>query len=309
MLDPDDILIAEKAGLSQKRVRKKGAMSYCTSGFPKNCVVKAFGFHDIIEGADLSIYGKDLSDFWYNQGAVPILLNLVLTAPIVNVAMYVHLINNDTKFMFWNNKAKIDGYDMFRAIEKDGFRLLRDYESPDDEYRFGRIHNNRISWYDQNDIHRHVLREMLPRLPEQLTPSLSRDDIVRAVYDNTKLFEAKRFNIIPNEEFHLNYDDANNFYMYLDNYFIRVTKDTVEKLPYTELHKPIFERSVKEHVDIDILEYDDYAGCEWDTFLQHTCTPKRGMELDGARYLALKRTIGYLLLKYKSPVLSKAVIF
>lgn len=312
LLDPDDSLVATESVLTKNGVptqnKNKGALHYCTSGLPKKCVVKSFSFNDMVKGVSLSVYGKDLSDYWFNGGLTPTLVNIMNDVLPQEDNIYADKINVETEFVFWDNKKNIDGYDLFKAIVNDGFRLMRDYYSPDDPFQLGRIYDNKIGWYDQNEIHQHVLLEMLPRLPEQLSPIISRTDIEREVYNSTRLFETKRYNIIPKYEFDLNHDDNNNFYMYLQDYYIHVTKDKVEKLPYSELKKPIFERSIKKKVKIDILKQSDYMGCEWDMFLRHTCTPSRGLEVDGERYLALKRTIGYLLLKYKSPTLSKAVI-
>lgn len=304
LLDPDDFLL----GCGEDK-SKQGAMNRCKNGFPKNCTVKSFKFTDKIEGVDLNGFkAKDLSEFWYNGHLKPTLLQIIKTVPIVAAAEYNSLTNKETEFVFWNNQMQIDGYDLFKIIEKDGFGFLRNYEERDDEYKLGRIHNNLVTWHSEDDVNQHVLHDIVMRLPETISPKITRETIRKAVY-RANLFEKKKFNILPKREFSLNYDDKENYYMYLDESYIHVNKDTIEQLDYSNLKKPIFERSIFRNTKFDIVSPEQYEGCVWDTFLMHTCTPRKGGELDVFRYEALKSTIGYLLLKYQSPVLSKAVIF
>lgn len=295
----------------------EGAVSKCNTGIPKNSEVYAIRFDNTyldMDFADLGI--KDLSDFVarLQETASGVLISIIDYITPVDKSLYSKHINEDVEFCFWDNNGEIDGYELFKTIQTDGFGFLRDIDKPDSEGQLGLIKDNIIDFCEPGEIHNYVLNDLVFRLPEEITPKISRELIRRNLFNKTNLFELKRFNILPNIKFRKQRDTKDEGLFYGEDKYIIVSAEKIDVLPLSHLTAPIYRQDIKESLNnfsvSDSIDY--YDNCIFDRFLQRLATFGRGTseeKFDISRYNSLKSTIGYLLHKFRSPILSKAVIW
>ena len=278
--------------------------------------IKALKFTDNVNGVDLSMYDfKDLSDYHASNMGLEMLLKLFHDLDYI-------LINDDhiegiEKYRFFDNALKIDTFNLYKTLDKQGFNFLKEQ---DDKRQLGRLHKNTIEYFDEKEVHSWCLNKLIYEYPEQINDEVSREDLQKALFYIPNAFELKKFNILPERKINPHRDTHNAGYIYLKDYYLKVSSKEIEKKEYSKLKRPIFKKSIHENLDFKLLPYmpernalDTYGeyskDCIFDLFLQRVCTAAIGAKLDFTRYEALKSAIGYMLHKYRDESLTKAVVF
>lgn len=251
---------------------------------------------------------KDLSDFFASGGETSHLINYIETSfEPYDIDSYFNS-NPEIQFCFWNKNGEINVYEFWRVMVQQGFFFgyMGDNDGVKELYR---NQDNLIYGFDVDGLQNYVYNELLDKVPNQLNEKLTVRDIRENIMRMSgQLYDKKKYNTIPFKPLVMNKDNKDFAYYYFKNAVIKISKDSVEKVDYNELQKPIFASHVKEH-NIDLVETADFDDFGFWQFLRNVCRPYKGQAVDEPRFDALRSTIGYLLHKYLSPVNQKAVIF
>lgn len=278
-----------------------------------NTQIKHIKIDEIFNSSNISDI-SDISSNVENESLLDSLLDRMTNEPANDFNTYcdvsdLHLIN------FFDSDCKIDNYKLFKALEEEGVQFITIDKNPAHR-KLARFDNNIIEYLTNQSLHSYALNELVNKVPEDKLPvGLLTDNLREAVWEKSNLFTESRYNLFKTTNIETKSDTAEHKYIYLKDCFIDVSKDYVNYCSYETLDKPIFKQDVWNDIEFTYLPYIDFEDgaecrdCEFDIFLQHTCTNRDSKEFDKQRYLALKSVIGYLLHNYKNPALLKAVIF
>ncbi|MCM1069940.1 MAG: hypothetical protein NC038_07760 [Paludibacter sp.] len=135
--------------------------------------------------------------------------------------------------------------------------------------------------------------------PNQVEISITTSTIRNKFLDNMQnLFSPDMLSRLrPNSSIDIMEDDIDNKYIFFNNTAICVTKNGVQKIPYSSLTQRIWDSSI---IDIDYT-YDSVKG-DFEVFIEHICAD------DNSRKKSLMSLIGYLMHNnYESS--EKAIMF
>ena len=250
---------------------------------------------------------KDISDYFANGNELHHLENLFAVTDEYDINKYF-TINPTLPFCFWNKSGEINVYEFWRTMRSEGF--FYGYYGADQSNRsLYRVENNIVYTFEEEQLQNYVYNNMLDRLPEKLNDKLSVRDLREAIMRiGGSLYEQKKYNTLPFKQLIFNKDNKDSAYFYFKNQAIRITKDNIESVDYTELKYPVLSTHIKDH-EVNVIETDFFEDFSFYQFLKNVCRPSQGTAPEIERFNALKSSIGYLCHKYLSPIEQKAVIF
>lgn len=123
-------------------------------------------------------------------------------------------------------------------------------------------------------------------------------DVFNACADNTKLFSQQYLSMIETANVNIEKDGKDYSLLYYENTAVKVTKDTIECIPYEDIDGYIWEDQI---IKRDYIKADHHESM-FRSFVWFIS----GQETD--RYNTMKSVIGYLLHSYKTSSNNKAII-
>lgn len=187
-------------------------------------------------------------------------------------------------------------YHGFWVYRKSGIRI------------FVHVEDNIITKVDKHDVIGFVMQH-IRTLPWELADGINRDNL-------EELFR-KKMNVLFSENqlstlelYHptFNVDDPETAYLYFTNGFLRVTKESVKLLPYSQMQGVIWDTQIleREFTDLGMEMPQLEERSEFAQFLLGVSNNRDGESEN--RYQSLVSIIGYLLHRYKDPSYSRAII-
>ncbi|XOV66382.1 MAG: BT4734/BF3469 family protein [Fluviicola sp.] len=207
---------------------------------------------------------------------------------------YVEHTNRGAIIKFSYNK-------LFDFINRHGFFL---YIKDDTKFLI-RITDNIIETLDRHDIRRFVL-DYIAELPWDIGDNVNRDQLSEKFRGSMqKLLSENQLmtNMLKSPKF--NRDTADEMLFYYKNTAVKVTKDSIEPVDYSNLNGCIWKNQIlKRDFSMSPLELESmHETCEFARFLRRVCNN------DEQRFQSFISILGYMLCRYKDPSRSKAVIF
>jgi len=200
-----------------------------------------------------------------------------------------------TRRQFWrmneNNTAIINESDLMEFLQEDGYGkyylgdaaiYVKCVENVVEEVSIDRMRDH-FNEYINNDITEHRIKRAVK------TAIIKR---------GKNLLNESSLGFLDKREIDFVNDSKEAAYFYFDKSFIKVTKDNIIELPYSELNGMIWKR---QKINRD-YKTDNSIG-DFEKFIRNVCSN------DKDRIKSLMSAIGYLLHGYKNPAESKAIIF
>ncbi len=229
--------------------------------------------------------------------------------------------NIELPFCFWDITPDNDGNlqiefqneAMYSFFEDEGFCNTESYG----EKRLVRIKDNVCSEQDVDDVRNFIVNEAMQRLPREIAPGVTAYRLKAELRENIAMHvNIPKVETLRREETHKHRDTKDTTYFYFKNGFVSVNSKTGVFLnDYSSLKnsgKFIWEKSINEHS----INIQDPRPSIFEQFCKNVCTHDQvnpdgissAPKVDVSRYKALKTVIGYLLTRYNSPSLAKAII-
>lgn len=231
------------------------------------------------------------------------------------------IIDDEIPFKFWYETEKevkgetkyslrIEYVGLYRYLKAIGIMKLE----LDDKLKrvLVRVINNVVSEIDLAGI-RNILNLYIDSLPWQISDNFNRDNL-REIWTqgiNQYLNDGAMDSNVDFLKIEFLTDSKDRAFFFFKNGFIEVSKDTIERKPYTQLSGYIWQSQIIDH-SIEVIPDNDIqkiADFDFYRFIQNVCSIKEPRTLDVSRWNALQCTIGYLLHNYKTTANKKAVIF
>lgn len=117
------------------------------------------------------------------------------------------------------------------------------------------------------------------------------------------------FHNLKRREIEINKDEKSVCYKYFSNYIVKVTKNKVECLNYSDINKKVWQNKVIQH---DFIYDNNYQSCDAYRFHKLVTASKT---IDGDiiynddRFNALRSSLGYVMHDYKSELDNKSIVF
>ena len=230
------------------------------------------------------------------------------------------IIDDEIPFRFWYEVEKvvqgktkyslrIEYVGLYRYLESIGIKILE----LDDKLKrvLVRVIDNVVSEIDLTGI-KNIVIQYIKSLPWQISDNFNKDNL-REIFTqgiNQYLNDGAMVNVgVLTIEFLT--DSSDRAFFFFKNGFIEVSKDTIERKPYSQLIGYIWESQIIDHnieviPDNDIQKITDFPFYQ---FIQNICSVKEPRTLDVSRWNSLQCIIGYLLHNYKTTANKRAVIF
>lgn len=194
------------------------------------------------------------------------------------------------EFVFWKwtgNAFKID-FVLFKVfIQKQGFYIYK----IDDSEMFIRICDNVVEAIDVVDIKRFVLECLL---------KWDKHDIYNMIAENAK-FVKQYLNYLDIRQISWNKDCAKYGWTYFKNTAVRVSKNSIETIPYSQLKGSIWKYQVVDR-NFKLLSQEESNRTDFSKFVGNICSN------DAGRISAYRAAMGYLIHRFKSKSTVKAII-
>lgn len=244
-----------------------------------DCEVLYLNIHKISSGTY-----KDLADIYRDEGVLKFDLSQaceVEPQPVFN-----------EKDKYWNSKGKINPSKLLTFLEKEG--LFKRYSG-----------KNCIAYRDDGtfiyEISEHQIKDFIRQHLDSISPDHLPEDIKNEVVSRLITMNANNLLQTTNEKEldNLSKDDKNFSLVFYKDVFIKVTKDAIEHLEYSELegsiwHSEMIKRSAPKEVLNEPGEFEEF------------------IELitgnNAKRKQSAMECIGYMLHRYKNKAFVKAVI-
>lgn len=174
---------------------------------------------------------------------------------------------------------------------------------------FVRVEDNIITKVNKFDVIKFVLQH-IRSLPWKLAEGYNREHLEE--YFRRKmnvLFSENQMSTLDLYFPKFNIDDPNTAYLYFTNGFLKVTEDSIELLPYSQLDGVIWDTQIldREFANLQFERTDLEQQSEFAKFLLGVSNNREGD--NQKRYESLVSILGYLLHRYKNPSYSRAIIF
>jgi len=225
------------------------------------------------------------------------------------------------KFKFWYEVEKearggkkvyilkIKYINLYKYLKSIGIMKM---ELDDKKRVLVRVIDNVVSEIDLAEI-RNILKKYIKSLPWEISPNFKRDDLHETLTQgiNQYLNDGAMDHNIDFLKIEFLTDSSDRAFFFFKNGFIEVSKDTIERKPYSQLIGYIWESQIIDHnieviPDNDIQKITDFPFYQ---FIQNICSVKEPRTLDVSRWNSLQCIIGYLLHNYKTTANKRAVIF
>ena len=215
------------------------------------------------------------------------------------------VVNKETKY-----SLRIEYVGLYRYLKAIGIMKLE----LDDKLKrvLVRVIDNVVSEIDLAEI-RNILKKYIKSLPWEISDNFKRDDLHETLTQgiNQYLNDGAMDHNIDFLKIEFLTDSSDRAFFFFKNGFIEVSKDTIERKPYSQLSGYIWESQIINHTievipDNDIQKITDFPFYQ---FIQNICTVKEPRNLDVSRWNSLQCIIGYLLHNYKTTANKRAVIF
>jgi uncharacterized protein YuzE len=164
------------------------------------------------------------------------------------------------------------------------------YPSADSGYLFIKKDTNFIKEFDEKRIKDFVLNDLEER---------SEIDAFELCADNLKTFKPEYLGFLKTSEIEIQRDTKTESYLYYKNAAVKVTKNNIELIPYSDIKGLVWEKQV---IDRNYVKGEKSEG-EFQKFLWLIS----GKDVD--RYYSFKSAIGYLIHGYQNQAKPKVVIF
>jgi hypothetical protein len=170
------------------------------------------------------------------------------------------------------------------------------------------------------EIIRDIVTDYILSMPNVISDNFTNLDLQEKILSRIYLFNSvdllKTLKTLPDNFIS---DSQDNMFFYFKNYYIKVTKAGPEKFDYSTLNGYIWKDQINDR-NIELYPVDealDTDFCVFSRFISCICslpnpeapTDKKSRLFDLPRFYAFISALGYLLHTYKSPALSKAIIF
>ena len=197
---------------------------------------------------------------------------------------------------FWrmndsNTAAIINENDLIEFLQEDGFGKY--YLSSNAVYV--KVVNNVAEEMSLDKIKDHINNYLEDEITEQRVKRAIKTAIIKR---GKTLLAESALGFLQTLHIEFVRDTKNEAFFYYENCIVRVTKDDVSELPYSELNGVIWEKQKIKRS----FKRDNKIG-DYEKFIENVC------KHDKKRTRALRSAIGYLLHKYKNPSETKAIIF
>jgi hypothetical protein len=123
--------------------------------------------------------------------------------------------------------------------------------------------------------------------------------IFDAYSGSTKLQKEDFLSFLPNVNNNFMRDTRNYSHIYYKNCAIRIGKDSIEQLDYSDLGGIVWEKNI---LDRSYVGHTDYSGCEFERFLSNISGGEEG------RLNTMRSTLGYMMHRFNDPAYNPAVI-
>lgn len=199
--------------------------------------------------------------------------------------------------IYYTKLYRFLNYHGFWVYQKAGVRI------------FVQVEDNVITKVNKHDVISFVLQH-IRSLPWKLAEGITRENLEEYFRKKMNVFFSE--NQLSTLDFYFpkfNVDDAQTAYLYFTNGFLKVTKDSIELLPYSQLDGVIWDTQIldREFNHLQLEQSDLEQQGEFTRFLLGVSNNREGDNQQ--RYNSLVSIIGYLLHRYKNPSFSRAIIF
>jgi len=164
------------------------------------------------------------------------------------------------------------------------------YPSADSGYLFIKKDTNFIKEFDEKRIKDFVLTDLEER---------TEIDAFELCADNLKTFKPEYLGFLKTSEIDIQRDTKTESFLYYKNSAVKVTKDDIELIPYSDIKGLVWEKQV---IDRNYVKGEESEG-EFQKFLWLIA----GQNVE--RYYSFKSAIGYLIHGYQNQAKPKVVIF
>lgn len=164
------------------------------------------------------------------------------------------------------------------------------YPSVDSGYLFIKKDTNFIKEFDDRRIKDFVLNDLETR---------SEIDAFELCADNLKTFKPEYLGFLKTSDVEIQRDTKTESFLYYKNTAVKITKDNIELIPYSDIKGLVWEKQV---IDRDYVKGEESKG-EFQRFLWLISGRNE------KRYYAFKSAIGYLIHGYQNQAKPKVVIF
>jgi len=202
------------------------------------------------------------------------------------------------------HKSKLSTDEFWYYTEKDAIKLSSSrfrnylhnnniskyYPSADSGYLFIKKDTNFIKEFDEKRIKDFVLSDLEER---------SEIDAFELCADNLKTFKPEYLGFLKTSEIEIQRDTKKESYLYYKNAAVKVTKDDISLIPYSDIKGLVWEKQV---IDRNYTKGEESEG-EFQRFLWLIA----GQDVE--RYYSFKSAIGYLIHGYQNQAKPKVVIF